>query len=156
MTQNAERRIVPLQPRHIAQVADIERRVFSDPWSEGLLRAELENPLARWFVLESGGRVCGYVSTLDICGEVHVTNVAVPPEYRRRGIARELLRCAVDFARSTGAFSMTLEVRRSNAPAIALYRGFGFEPVGLRPRYYENPREDALLMTLILREDPLC
>ena len=153
MTPNIEASVVPLQERHVRAVARIERRVFPDPWSESLVRAELDNALSRWFVLESGREVLGYVAVMNIAGEVHVTNVAVVPEYRRRGLARLLLSRAIAYARAAGAFCMTLEVRESNTPAIALYRSFGFVPVGLRPRYYQDPQESALLMTLLLSEE---
>ena len=124
MTPSIEAAVVPLQERHVRAVARIERRVFSDPWSESLVRAELDNALSRWFVLERGEDVLGYVAVMNIAGEVHVTNVAVAPEYRRRGLARRLLGRAVEYARAAGAFCMTLEVRETNAPAIALYRSF--------------------------------
>ena len=153
MTPSIEAAVVPLQERHVRAVARIERRVFSDPWSESLVRAELDNALSRWFVLERGEDVWGYVAVMNIAGDVHVTNVAVAPEYRRRGLARRLLGRAVEYARAAGAFCMTLEVRETNAPAIALYRSFGFVPVGLRPRYYHDPEENALLMTLLLSEE---
>lgn len=152
MTQSTDWAVVPLRARHIPEIARIERSVFPDPWSESMLRAELDNELSSWFVLEQKGRVLGYVATMDICGEVHVTNVAVVPEYRRRGCARLLLSHAVSAAREGKALCLTLEVRENNAPAIALYHTFGFQPVGLRPRYYHDPEEGALLMTLFLNE----
>ena len=155
MTPSTEIRVSPLQARHIQAVAALENRIFSDPWSQNTLRGELESPLSRWFVLEEGGRVLGYVATMNIAGEVHVTNVAVDPQHRRRGYARLRLWHAMRFARQSGAFCMTLEVRESNAPAIALYRALGFAPVGLRPRYYHDPEESALLMTLQLSEEEL-
>ena len=95
MTPNIEASVVPLQERHVRAVARIERRVFPDPWSESLVRAELDNALSHWFVLESGREVLGYVAVMNIAGEVHVTNVAVVPEYRRRGLARLLLSRAI-------------------------------------------------------------
>lgn len=153
MTPSIKAAVVPLHERHIGPVARIERRVFPDPWSESLLRSELDNALSHWFVLEAGEEVLGYVAVMNIAGEVHVTNVAVAPEYRRHGLARLLMHHAVDYARSAGAFCMTLEVRESNEPAIALYRSFGFVPVGLRPHYYHQPEEGALLMTLLLCEE---
>ncbi len=152
MRQSTDRAIVPLKARHIPEIVRIEREVFPDPWSEGMLCAELDNTLSRWFVLEQAGRVLGYVAAMNICGEVHVTNVAVVPECRRQGCARLLLSQAVAAAKKDKALCLTLEVRESNAPAIALYRSFGFQPVGLRPRYYHEPEENALLMTLFLNE----
>ena len=121
-----------------------------------MLRDELHNPLSHWFVLLLDGKIAGYLATLSICGEVHVANVAVLPAYRRRGLARVMLTHAVAYAREQGAFCLTLEVRESNTPAIALYRAFDFETVGRRPRYYQDPEEDALLMTKTLSEEPLC
>lgn len=153
MTRSIE--LSPLLPGHIPAIAAAERQCFSDPWSENLLRQELQNPLSRWFVLLLGGQVAGYAATLHICGEVHITNIAVLPPYRRQGLGRALMAAAVEYARGLGAFCMTLEVRAGNAPAIALYRAFGFETVGRRPRYYQDPEEDACLMTKTLSEEPL-
>ena len=149
MTPSIE--LCPLQPRHIPAVAAAEKQCFSDPWSENMLREELHNPLSRWFVLTQDGDVAGYLATL----EVHITNVAVLPSCRRKGLGRALLSAAIGYARGQGAFCLTLEVRESNAPAIALYRAFGFEMVGRRRRYYQDPEEDALLMTKMLSEEPL-
>ena len=138
MTPSTEFCIVPLESRHIDAVAAIEQATFSDPWSSAMIRDELQNTMARWFVLEYAGEVAGYVAALNICGEVHITNVAVLPQYRRRGLARLLMERAVEYARAANAFCMTLEVRQSNRAAIALYEGLGFRATELRENYYED------------------
>jgi len=85
-----------------------------------------------------------------VLDEGHIHNVAVSPDFRRRGIARSLVEALIDFSRKQSLSVMLLEVRNANLPAIELYASFGFEVVGRRPNYYKNPREDALLMTKVL------
>ena len=138
--------IVPMTAAHIAAVASLETACFADPWSEGGLREELDNPCAAFLVALDGERVVGYVGCHHIAGEGYITNVAVDPACRRMGIARALLTHALnewrDLSRST------LEVRVSNAPAIALYEGLGFTRDGIRPRFYTHPTEDAAIYSL--------
>jgi len=110
-----------------------------------MLLEELSNPCANFYVWEEDGKVCGYVGLHKILDEGYITNVAVFPEFRRRGIARRLLTNL--FCEHEDLSFITLEVRLSNHGAIALYEALGFEKVAVRPRYYSNPEEDALLMT---------
>ena len=141
-------RIVKKEGSHIKEVARLERECFSTPWHENGLRYELTNPLAAFYVaLDPKGRVAGYAGMHNIVGEGYVTNVAVYPSCRRRGIGRALMETLLQFAEENHLRLVTLEVRASNAGAIALYEQLGFVQVGFRPGYYQKPKEDALIMT---------
>ena len=124
----------------------MEKICFHDPWSENSVASELKNPLSLWLVALDGETVVGYVGSQSVEGEADMMNVAVHPEYRRRGIARMLINELMDALAKQGVHSLALEVRDSNAPAIALYEQLGFSQVGRRPNYYRNPREDALIL----------
>ena len=110
---------------------------------------ELENQCAAFLVAEDSvsGRVLGYAGLIVVADEGYITNVAVFPEYRRQGIAAQILQVFLQFAAANHLAFLTLEVRPSNAAAIALYQGFGFEEVGRRKNYYDLPKEDALILT---------
>ena len=131
---------------HVAQVAELEKICFSDPWSEKSVASELNNPLSLWLVAMDGDRVAGYIGSQSVEGEADMMNVAVHPDYRRKGIARRLVEGLVAALREKGVYSLALEVRASNVPAISLYEGLGFSQVGLRPNYYRNPKEDAYIL----------
>ncbi len=138
--------IVLMKQNHVAQIAEMEKLCFSDPWSERSIASELENELSLWLVCEKDDRVVGYVGSQSVPPESDVMNIAVMPECRKQGIAQQLLRELVHRLRTNGIESLTLEVRASNEPAICLYSKLGFEIVGRRPKYYVNPKEDALIM----------
>ena len=138
--------IIPMNESHVARVAELERLCFRDPWSENSVAGELTNALSLWLVALENGTVAGYVGSQTVMGETDMMNVAVAPEFRRRGIAGALILRLVEELRRTGSHCLTLEVRSSNAPAIALYEKLGFSQVGRRPNYYRNPREDALIL----------
>ncbi|MCL2747853.1 MAG: ribosomal protein S18-alanine N-acetyltransferase [Oscillospiraceae bacterium] len=144
-------RIAPLQARHIEAAADIEKVSFSMPWSRAMLMVELDNPLAFYLAAEEGDTLAGYAGMHVILDEGYITNVATTPRYRRRGVASRLLEGLLAQAEGQALSFLTLEVRVSNLPAIALYEKHGFRKLGLRPRYYEKPREDALIMTAYLK-----
>ena len=131
---------------HVAQVAQLEKICFSDPWSENSVASELKNPLSLWLVALDDVTVAGYIGSQSVEGEADMMNVAVHPDYRRKGIARELVTGLVAALSEKGVHSLALEVRVSNAPAIALYEQLGFAQVGRRPNYYRNPKEDALIL----------
>lgn len=133
----------------IEQVLVIDRMSFSLPWPERSFRFELtDNPASRCWVAEMDGKLIGMVVAWLIVDEVHVATIATHPEFRRQGIARRLLSHALRELRNEGAQSSFLEVRASNFAAQEMYRKFGYERSGLRPRYYRDNDEDALLMTL--------
>ena len=142
-------RIVPMAAEHLNEVAALELACFSRPWSRQMLAEELENQCAAFLVAEDSvsGRVLGYAGLMVVADEGYITNVAVFPEYRRQGIAAQILQVFLQFAAANHLAFLTLEVRPSNAAAIALYQGFGFEEVGRRKNYYDLPKEDALILT---------
>ncbi|HOK43766.1 MAG TPA: ribosomal protein S18-alanine N-acetyltransferase [Thermoclostridium caenicola] len=131
-------------------MAAIEQASFSVPWTRNMLEEELSNSRARYRVLEFQGAVVGYIGMWQILDEGHITNVAVLPEFRRRGFARRLMQDLVDYAKANGIRSLTLEVRVGNLPAIRLYESFGFQIEGRRKHYYADNNEDALIMWLRL------
>lgn len=135
-----------MQADHVAQVAELEKMCFSMPWSEKSIASELQNDLALWMVALSGDMVVGYVGSQTVCGETDMMNVAVHPDYRRKGIGGILIEQLIMELKQRESSSLTLEVRSSNEPAIALYEKLGFRQAGRRPNYYRNPREDALIL----------
>ena len=133
---------------HVVQVAELEKLCFADPWSENSIRSEVDNVLALWMVAMDGEQVVGYVGSQTVCGETDMMNIAVHPDYRRRGIAESLIDVLIRELKNRGSVCLTLEVRASNDPAIGLYEKLGFREVGLRKNYYRNPREDARILRL--------
>ena len=138
--------IVKMTHAHVPQIAGIEKLCFSDPWSEKSITSELDSRISLWLVAMDGDTVAGYVGSQSVLDMADMMNVAVHPAYRRRGIARELVNGLVDALKEKGMKSLALEVRASNAPAIALYEQLGFQQVGLRPNYYRNPKENVLIL----------
>lgn len=138
----------------IAEIARIERDVFSDPWSEESLRYLCGGGSAVGAVIRDGGAVAAYGGMEYAADEAHITNIAVRPEYRRRGYAAAVMRFLGDFAKSRGAERAFLDVRPSNKPAIALYTKLGYLPAGTVPHGYSHPTEDALVMVKNLTEGP--
>ena len=130
----------------IEQIAELEKLCFADPWSVSAFSYELNNPLSLWLVAVDGDTVAGYVGSQTVMGESDMMNVAVAPEYRRQGIAEQLIIDLIRQLNDRNSKSLALEVRQSNLPAISLYEKLGFVQVGCRPRYYRNPKEDALIM----------
>jgi ribosomal-protein-alanine N-acetyltransferase len=132
-------------------IMEIERLSFKAPWSRRVFLEELEREWAHILVVkERGGRIVAFCNYWLVRDEVHILNLATHPEARRQGHAERLLRTVIDFARSHGCRFVTLEVRRSNYGAIRLYRSFSFRPVGIRPNYYVEDGEDAIVMLLEL------
>ena len=138
--------IVPMGPEHIETLARLEQACFSSPWSFDALAGELSDPLAVFRVATVNGQVAGYVGMQHILDEGYVCNIAVFPEYRRRGVATALLHALDAYAKENGMASISLEVRQSNEAAQRLYSRFDFETVGRRKHFYQNPTEDALIM----------
>ncbi|MBR2133581.1 MAG: ribosomal protein S18-alanine N-acetyltransferase [Eubacterium sp.] len=135
--------IKDFEEKYIDDVWEIEKTCFSSPWSREDLSAQLENETSHFYVAVCDGKVSGYMGLQIFSKEGYVTNVAVLPQFRRKGVAKALLERAMqnemDF--------ITLEVRKSNSPAISLYKNAGFIDVGIRPHFYSNPNEDAVIMT---------
>ena len=138
--------ITEMGERHVSEVAELEKLCFHDPWSEKSIAGELNNLLSLWVVAVEDDRVVGYVGSQTVCGESDMMNIAVHPDYRRRGIARSLVEYLIRELANRGSECLTLEVRSSNESAQALYEMLGFQQVGLRKNYYRNPREDALIL----------
>jgi ribosomal-protein-alanine N-acetyltransferase len=133
----------------IEQVIAIDRVSFSLPWPERSFRFDLtDNPASRCWVAEIDGKVVGMIVAWLIVDEVHVATIATHPDFRRRGVAKKLLAHTLQYLKEEGAQSSFLEVRASNFAAQEMYRKFGYEESGVRPRYYKDNDEDALLMTL--------
>jgi [ribosomal protein S18]-alanine N-acetyltransferase len=145
----------PMRPEDVPAVHEIERLSFRTPWPAYAFEQELRgNRLARYVVARAGDRVVGFAGVWLMVDDAHVTTFGVHPDWRRQGIGRQLLLNLAELSAVIGARRMTLEVRVSNEAAQALYRGFGFESVGRRPRYYTDDGEDALIMTTPELDDP--
>ena len=130
----------------VAEIIKIEQACFATPWTEQGVRESIENENTHLYLALVDGEAAGYMGVQIFSGEGYVTNVATLPDFRRQGVAKALLarvlQNEMDF--------LTLEVRESNAPAIALYESLGFERVGVRPHFYRHPDENAILMTKYL------
>lgn len=144
--------IVSLSSEHIRGMAEIERLCFSTPWNEEMLAEELTNSRAVYAVALSRGRVLGYAGMHAVLDEGYITNVAVHPDSRRRGIGNALVQTLIGCGQDTGLAFLTLEARAGNREAISLYTSCGFGEAGRRSGYYKEPKEDAVLMTLWLKE----
>jgi len=134
------------RPEHDGALAALEEICFSDSWPVDMIGRLRE----KFTVALDGDALMGHIVLSMVLDEGSIDNVAVSPAYRRRGVADALVRDAIVRGRDMGLAFITLEVRAGNDPAIALYRKHGFVEVGRRKNYYEKPREDAILMTLVL------
>ena len=135
-----------MEKADIPQLAELEKLCFSDPWSVSAFEYELNNPLSLWLVAAEGDTVAGYVGSQTVIDESDMMNIAVHPDFRRQGIAENLIESLIIMLNTRQSKSLTLEVRVSNTPAIILYEKMGFIQVGRRPGYYRNPREDAYIL----------
>ena len=138
--------IIRMNQSHVASIGEIEKLCFSDPWSEKSIASELTNKLSLWLVALDGDRVAGYIGSQSVLDGADMMNVAVHPDYRRKGIGNALVERLVAELKQTPVKFLMLEVRASNEAAIALYTNLGFARVGLRKNYYRNPKEDAYIM----------
>lgn len=147
----------PISIRHgvladLDSIEALERRAFTLPWSRESLRVEIgggENRIC--LIAELDGALVGYTMFWGVADEIHLVTIAVEPEMRRRGIASALLNSLLDSDLARDKSLVTLEVRAANTAAIELYRRYGFREVALRPRYYPDNQEDALIMLRELR-----
>ena len=142
----ASYQIRPASVADVPAVAAIDQTWFNDPWSPAGLAETIQYGTARTFVAENQAGVVGYIMARISGEEGEILNLAVLPRDRRQGIARRLLATGLEALLTEGVREAYLEVRESNEPAITLYRSAGFRPVGLRPDYYRNPPEDALVL----------
>lgn len=144
--------IADVSLEHIAEINELEKLCFSLPWSRQALISQLPDDM-HMFIAAIGddGQVLGYVGMMYVLDEGYISNVAVSPEHRRLGIADALINALIDRANEKDLSFVTLEVRKSNVPAIELYIKNGFSEVGQRKNYYTKPTEDAILMTRFLK-----
>lgn len=134
----------------IDELMVLELACFTVPWSRGMLEDELYNSHAWYRVIEVESRIAGYAGMWKILDEGHITNIAIHPDFRKKGLATRLINDLIEHARSCAINALTLEVRESNTPALNLYKAMGFTVKGKRKRYYPDNREDALIMWLNL------
>lgn len=139
-----------MYPDDIPEIVSIERLSFSTPWSETSFRSEIYSRYSITRVAELNGIIVGYVCVKHVADECHLLDLAVHPDYRRRGIARALLNDVIQELKIKGCRFFYLEVRTSNYAARKLYEKFGFNMVGVRKGYYVNPAEDAVIMMMEL------
>lgn len=137
----------------LPQLETLESECFSVPWSLEQLKSQMPDAQHCFLVAREGETVLGYVGMMHVLDEGYISNVAVAPQARRRGLGDSLIAALMQRAEERKLSFVTLEVRESNAPAIALYEKHGFRPVGRRKNYYDLPKEDALLMTKFLSEE---
>ncbi len=135
-----------MQISDLEAVVCIEEKLFSQPWSKQGFLDSLQADNTIYLVALADGIVAGYCGLLQVLDEADITNVAVDEAFQRRGIARELLQELFVRAQKKGITALTLEVRKSNVPAISLYESLGFENCGIRRNFYEKPLEDAVIM----------
>ena len=144
-----------MRVRDLPEILRIERLSFPTPWTKGAFLSELlENDRAYYLVARVGERAVGYVGVWIIVDEGHITNIAVHPDFRGRGIGRQLLRSIMELGRKKGARRFTLEVRKSNLVAQNLYRSLGFVEIGVRRGYYLDNNEDAIIMSTNVAATP--
>jgi [ribosomal protein S18]-alanine N-acetyltransferase len=139
-------RIRPARPADVDALSQLERRCFTDPWSDASFRESVEAGWSFGLVAETQDGIGGYLIAREAAGTGEILNLAVAPELRRSGIARELLAAGLAALATRNVEEVFLEVRESNLAAQALYLGAGFRPVGQRSGYYRSPKEDALVL----------
>lgn len=138
--------ISEMTPQDVPEVAALERQIFTMPWSENGFLSSLQSQDTLYLIARREGRLLGYCGFLQSFDEADITNVAVAPEERGRGVAYEMLSELMQRGRERGVMRYTLEVRIGNAAAVHLYQKLGFISAGIRKNFYEKPREDALIM----------
>lgn len=135
----------------VYKIHKLEKLCFQNPWSfDSLFTDVCLNNITAYVVAENEGDVIAYAGVWIICGEAHVTNIAVHPLWRKKGLGRKMVNVLEDIARKNAAEEISLEVRQSNQPAISLYSSEGFETIGVRNKYYTQPTENALIMRKLL------
>lgn len=140
-------KIVTMQKEHIDKLSELEKVCFTEPWSKDSLSVELTNKNSYFIVAVQSNTVLGYAGVHCILDEGYITNVAVFPAFRKKGIGKKLLNNILKHAEKNNFAFITLEVRTSNFIAIKLYEGLGFEQMGIRKNFYKMPVEDGIIMT---------
>jgi ribosomal-protein-alanine N-acetyltransferase len=149
--------LAPMTPADLPEVLEIESRSYPLPWTDSVFQAELELLHSHCVVAKNGNapqNILGYAVFWTVPDEGELLNLAVRPEARGLGVGKQLLTHVLEVCHAHGLDAVFLEVRTSNAPAIALYRGAGFEQVALRKRYYRDNDEDALILRYALTRSP--
>lgn len=140
--------IIRLSEENAFAAAEIEKLCFSHPWSEAIMVSEMKNPYADFFGVFCEEELAGYIGGRTVAGETEIFNVAVAPGFRRRGFGKLLIEKFIETVREKESEQIFLEVRTSNLPAISLYEKMGFVFFGIRKDYYDDPKENAILMRL--------
>ena len=135
-----------MNKNHIDGIIEIENESFAIPWSRKSIEKELSNNIAIYVVAVEKEKVIGYGGMWHIVNEGHITNIAVQKDYRQKGIGNAIINKLFEIAKEKEMIGLTLEVRKSNIPALKLYRKNGFKLEGIRPEYYEDNKEDAYIM----------
>ena len=148
--------IIPMTAETVPAVSKLENACFSTPWSEKSIREEMNNEWAFWLTAMEGESLLGYIGIQFGLDGGDIMTIATEPELRGKGIGKKLVLAAVEQLQEKHLGYLTLEVRPSNLPAIALYESLGFREVGRRKKYYRDPVEDALLMTKFFEEEATC
>ena len=148
--------IIPMTAETVPAVSKLENACFSTPWSEKSIREEMNNEWAFWLTAMEGESLLGYIGIQFGLDGGDIMTIATEPELRGKGIGKKLVLAAVEQLQEKHLGYLTLEVRPSNLPAIALYESLGFREVGRRKKYYRDPVEDALLMTKFFEEEAIC
>lgn len=144
--QEAESIIRQMESRDLEQVCRIEKENFTDPWTVNGFRDAISGNQTCFLVMEENGRMKGYCGAYIVCDEAEIVKVSVDSEFQNQKIATKLLMSLFRILQTRNITSFTLEVRAGNVPAIALYHKLGFHSEGIRPKGYEHPREDAVIM----------
>lgn len=148
--------IEPMNPNTVEMVATLEEQCFSTPWSLKDLVSELDNPWAIWITATENGVLAGYLGIQYGPDGADIMSIATSQDFRGKGVAKLLLSHMEQQLKAKNLQWITLEVRPSNTAALALYASQGFRQVGRRPKYYQKPTEDALLLTKYFEEEPIC
>ena len=144
--------ITEMNSSHTCEIAEIEKNCFSKPWSQKAIESELNNENAHFYVLVFEGKVIGYGGMHIAVDECYIANIAVLPDFQRKGFGKEITLYLISEAVNLNCDFISLEVRPSNITAISMYSSLGFEEVGRRKNFYSSPTEDGLIMTKYLKK----
>lgn len=142
--------ILELKNEDVLMVAEIEKECFSNPWSEEAIKTAINDDLSHFIVAKVGNEVVGYGGMYSVMGEGYIYNIAVKRKYRKFRIGTNIVNELVNYSKIKSLNFLSLEVRKSNTPAINLYSNCGFKKIGNRKNFYTNPLEDAIIMTKFL------